>query len=629
MLQFIDLSLRRGTRQILSNANFVIHAGQKVGVTGANGAGKSSLLALILGELAADLGTFERPAKLKLAHVAQELPAVDTPACDYVVAGDEELAALHIAIERASAHDAGQDLAQLYVRLENIDGYTARPRAAAMLHGLGFKPAEIDRPLTSFSGGWRMRLNLARALMCRSDLLLLDEPTNHLDLDAVFWLQDWLREYRGTLLLISHDRDFLDDVVDHVLHIENADAHLFTGNYSDIERQRSERLAQQQAQFAKQQRERAHMQLFVDRFRAQATKARQAQSRIKALERMALIAPAHVDSPFHFAFPPPGKLPRPLLQCIKVDLGYGAQPVLEGVTVTLLPGDRVGLVGANGAGKSTLVKALAGELAAKGGEWRQHPDTAIGYFAQHQLEQLQPESGALAHFRRLDKTASEQTLRNFIGGFGFNGDDALAPVERFSGGEKARLVLAMLVYQNPNLLLLDEPTNHLDLEMRHALTVALQDYQGALVVVSHDRHLLRTVTDSLWYVSNGRVELFDGDLDDYHRVLAERAKNSDSKSVSDGDAKSRKDVRRLEAQKRAQTQPLRDSLKRVEARLEKLGEQKKALEAALSDTSLYEDANKDRLRDVLRQQTDVTKALAETEEQWLEASDALEKMEKN
>ncbi len=628
MLQFSNLSLRRGARLIVENASFVIHAGQKVGITGANGAGKSSLLALVLGELSADRGSFERPAKLEIAYVAQELPAVDTPAIDYVMAGDAELARLQQDIASAQQRGDGAQVAHLFERFENINGYTARPRAAALLNGLGFKDAEIEQPVRAFSGGWRMRLNLARALMCRSDLLLLDEPTNHLDLDAVFWLQDWLKEYRGTLLLISHDRDFLDEVANTILHLEQGGARLYSGTYSDFERQRAERLAQQQAQHEKQQRERAHIQKYVDRFRAQATKARQAQSRIKALERMTLIAPAHVDSPFNFAFPPPRKLPRPLLKFDHVAISYGHKVVLNDVSFLLNPGDRIGLVGANGAGKSTLIKALAGEIAPARGQVERHGDLAVGYFAQHQLEHLRPDQSVLAHFQRLDPQASEQKLRDFAGGFAFRGDDATASIERFSGGEKARLALALLVYQNPNLLMLDEPTNHLDLEMRHALTLALQDYGGALLVVSHDRHLLRTVTDTLWHVADGKVAPFDGDLEDYHCWLAERVKDAARRNKdSDAAAVSRKDQRRVDAQRRAQLQPFRDKLKRIEAELAKLNASKKSLEDALADPQIYAENNRKKLQDTLAEQVRIKQKLEQLEADWLEASEALEQAE--
>ncbi|MCG6936421.1 MAG: ATP-binding cassette domain-containing protein, partial [Proteobacteria bacterium] len=505
MLTFSNLALRRGPRLLFEQASFTIHTGNKVGLTGANGTGKSSLFSLILGTLQADEGSVDLPPRTVIAHVAQETPAVDQAAIDYVLDGDRELRQLQARLHTAEQDNQGEQQAHLHESLANIDAYTAPSRAARLLSGLGFSTDQHQLPVNHFSGGWRMRLNLAQALMCRSDLLLLDEPTNHLDLDAVLWLEEWLLRYPGTLLLISHDRDFLDRSVDHIAHIEQQQLNLYSGNYSAFETQRAAQLTQQQAAYIKQQEEIAHMQAFVDRFRAKATKAKQAQSRLKALERMTQIAPAHVDSPFHFQFPAPDKLPRPLLSLDTIEFGYTEAPLLERVSFSLNPGDRIGLLGPNGAGKSTLIKILAGELAPRTGTREPAKHLRLGYFAQHQLEQLHPEESALTHLRRLDPQASEQHLRNYLGGFDFQGDRVTEPVAPFSGGEKARLVLALLVYQKPNLLLLDEPTNHLDLEMRLALSTALQDFEGAMVIVSHDRHLLRTVTDQFYLVHDGRV----------------------------------------------------------------------------------------------------------------------------
>ncbi|MGD8484007.1 MAG: ATP-binding cassette domain-containing protein, partial [Thioalkalispiraceae bacterium] len=527
MLNFDQLSLRRGPRELLHDVSCVIHHGQKVGITGANGVGKSSLFALIRGQLQADSGDFALPANTVIAHVAQETPALDRPAIDYVIDGDQQLRDIEQRIRHAEQQHDGEQLAHLYAELESIDGYSANTRAAKLMQGLGFSSAQQHTPVTDFSGGWRMRLNLAQALMCRSDLLLLDEPTNHLDLEAVLWLEDWLRSYPGTLLLISHDRDFLDRITTHIAHIEQGTLTLYTGNYSAFEIRRAEQLANQQAAYEKQQREIKHMQSFVDRFRAKATKARQAQSRLKALQRMEVISQAHVDSPFHFQFKQPDKLPDTLLQLDEVNIGYADTPILGKVTLSIRQGDRLGLLGYNGAGKSTLIKLLAGELSAQGGEIKTARDLNIGYFAQHQLEQLDGEASPLLHLQRLDPKATEQSLRNFLGGFGFGNDMAVSKVAPFSGGEKARLVLAMIVYQKPNLLLLDEPTNHLDLEMRHALSVALQDYVGAMLIVSHDRHLLRSVTDSLLLVADGRVSPFDGDLDDYRQWIKDQNKQTE------------------------------------------------------------------------------------------------------
>jgi ATP-binding cassette subfamily F protein 3 len=630
MLTLKNLSLRRGARVLLENVNLTLFPGYKVGITGANGCGKSSLLALIRRELQPDTGDFSLSPNLVIAHVAQETPATDRIAIDYVMDGDEELRRIQQQLAEAEAANDGARQATLHTRLEVIDAYSARARAARLLRGLGFAPGQEEQAVETFSGGWRMRLNLARALMCRSDLLLLDEPTNHLDLDAVIWLQEWLGNYPGTLLLISHDRDFLDDVADHIAHIEHNGMQLYSGNYSAFEIRRAEQLAGQQAARARQQREIEHVQSFVSRFRAQATKARQAQSRLKALARMSVIAPAHVDSPFHFEFRQPKKLPAPLLRLIDVSAGYAGKKILDQVTLSLSPGDRIGLLGANGAGKSTLVKILAGTLPVREGERLPAQDLRIGYFAQHQLEQLQPGHSPLEHLRQLDPAAAEKDLRGFIGGFGFTGDMALQPVAPFSGGEKARLVLALLVYQNPNLLLLDEPTNHLDLEMRHALTLALQDYAGALVVVSHDRHLLRNVTDELLLVMDGQVQTFDGDLQDYRAWLLQRrndAAASNGRKEAAHSATARKDQRRQDADRRARLQPLRAELARHEADLDRLSAGIAAVESQLAQPALYLEAEKSRLKELLREQARLKQALAAAETAWLDIGEKLTEAE--
>jgi ATP-binding cassette subfamily F protein 3 len=630
MLNFTHLALRRGSRTLFEDANFTVHSGEKVGITGANGTGKSSLFRLIRAELQADAGELTLPPRLVIAHVAQETPAVDRPAIEYVMDGDTELRTVQAALAQAERTHDGDQLAALHARFETIDGYTARSRAAQLLDGLGFRPDQIELPVMSFSGGWRMRLNLAQALMCRSDLLLLDEPTNHLDLDAVLWLEEWLRSYRGTLLLVSHDRDFLDRVVDHIAHIEQQRVGYYTGNYSAFEIRRAADLARQQASYQKQQREAAHIRAYVERFRAKATKARQAQSRLKALSRMEIIAAAHVDSPFHFAFRPPERLPNPLLRLTAAAVGYGEHEVLSDVTLSVAPGDRLGLLGPNGAGKSTLIKLLAGEHAPRRGKREEAQHLRLGYFAQHQLEQLRADDSVLAHLQRLDAGAREQDLRDYLGGFGFAGDTVLAPVAPLSGGEKARLVLAMLVYQRPNLLLLDEPTNHLDLEMREALAQALQDYEGALVVVSHDRHLLRTVADDLLLVADLHARPFDGDLDDYAQWLAARrigAVNNDDKREGEHSAVARKERRRQDAQLRARLQPLRKEIDKLEAGLARLQAQKAALVAALSEPAIYADAAKEKLKRLLLEQGRVDKAIGETETAWLAACEALEAAE--
>jgi ATP-binding cassette subfamily F protein 3 len=631
MLQLKDLSFRRGPHRLLEASTLTIYPGWKVGLVGANGCGKSSLFALLRDELHADAGEVAIPAGWEIAHVAQHTPDTDRPAIEFALDGDRELRRLQSELAEAEAAGEGLRQAELHGRLESIGAYEAESRAARLLHGLGFAPGDERRPVNSYSGGWRMRLALARTLMCRSDLLLLDEPTNHLDLDAVIWLEGWLKAYPGTLLLISHDRDFLDAVVGHTLHLEHQCLTLYTGNYSAFERQRAERLAQQQAAYVRQQREIAHMHSFVERFRAKATKARQAQSRLKALERMELIAPAHIDSPFRFGFEPAENLPRPLLRLDEAVAGYGERPILDGVGFSLDPGDRIGLLGRNGAGKSTLIKLLAGTLPLQSGRCERAQDLKIGYFAQHQLDQLRPDDSPLAHLRRLDPQATEQALRDYLGGFGFAGDRALGPVAPLSGGEKARLVLALIIRQRPNLLLLDEPTNHLDLEMRQALAEALQEFDGALVLVSHDRHLLRVTSDDLWLVDGGAVRPFDGDLDDYPAWLAGRQFQDEQKgSTGPGPSErggERKQQRRQAAEVRKALQPLRTREKTLERRLNELGERRATLEQELTAPELYEPAAKDRLLKLLADQRQLQADLDDTETAWLEVCEAIEQFQ--
>ncbi|MDC9725170.1 MAG: ATP-binding cassette domain-containing protein [Gammaproteobacteria bacterium] len=623
MIKLNQLSIRRGARLLFESANLTVHPGQKVGLTGANGTGKSSLFALLRDELHADHGSVSIPDSWVIAHVAQETPAVDIPAIDYVLQGDAEYMRLQDALKLAETEHDGHAQSELHDKLAAIDGYTARSRAGRLMHGLGFSGDQENLAVTTFSGGWRMRLNLAQALMCRSDLLLLDEPTNHLDLEAVYWLEEWLRNYQGTLLLISHDRDFLDRVVNQIVHLEQQKMKSYTGNYSAFELARAEHLAHQQAAHNKQQREIAHIRSFVTRFKAQATKAKQAQSRIKALERMELIAPAHVDSPFHFSFFPPTRLAAPLLSLDKVAVGYNDTPLISGVKLSLAPGDRVGLLGPNGAGKSTLIKLIAGVLSPLQGKRKEAKDIKIAYFAQHQLEQLTMDETPLQHLQRLDRIATETDLRNHLGGFGFHGDDALALVGPFSGGEKARLVLALLVYQKPALLLLDEPTNHLDLDMRLALTMALQDFEGALVVVSHDRHLLRTVADDLWLVSDGQAKVFDGDLDDYRQWLSDKDKPVKTETTVSA-VSNKKDDRRVAAEARQKLQPLRNTVKKSEQNMDKIQTQLNEVEEKLADNGLYDDSNKEKLKALLVEQGNFKSALEQAEMDWLEASEALE-----
>jgi len=625
MIVLRALQLRRGVKVLFEDASLTFNHGQKIGVTGANGSGKSSLFALLLGELHQDAGDLEIQPGLVVAHVAQETPSTDQLAIEYVLDGDAELRQLERDLGAAEEAHNGTRIAELHEDLHRVGGYAARARAAQLMHGLGFVDAEIERPVAQFSGGWRVRLNLARALMCRSDLLLLDEPTNHLDLDAIVWLEQWLSGYPGTLLMISHDREFLDTVANAICHIENQRVRLYAGNYSAFETQRAMQLSQQQATFVKQQREIAHLQSFVDRFKAQATKARQAQSRIKALARMEKIAAAHVDTPFEFAFRKPAVQSDPMLDLDGVEAGYGDVAVLRGIRMTLRPGTRLGLLGRNGAGKSTMMKLLAGVLAPLAGQRVEGKGLQIGYFAQHQLEQLRPDESALWHLTRLSPKTREQDLRDFIGGFNFHGDQATDPVGPMSGGEKSRLALALIVWQRPNLLLLDEPTNHLDLEMRHALTLGLQDYEGALVLVSHDRSLLRATADELWLVDDGKVTEFDGDLEDYAKRLRAREQGQ---VTSAEPAVSRKEQKRQEAEERnrrfAQRKPLESRIKSAEKEIEALGAEKLRLEKMIAAPDMYGEARKDDLKRCLLEQAQILKKLQGAEERWLALSAELE-----
>lgn len=628
MLNFKNVSLRRGSRVLFANTSFTLHKGQKVGITGANGVGKSSFFALIRNELHPDAGDFTMPQQLEVAHVAQETPATEQAALEYIIGGDQELRNIQQNISQAEQDDNGIKQAELHAKMDIIGGYTATARAARLMNGLGFQSSQERLSVSSFSGGWRMRLNLAQVLMCRSDVLLLDEPTNHLDLDAVIFLQDWLCRYPGTLLLISHDREFLDTIADHIVHIENQVGEIYTGNYSAFEKIRAEKLALQQSSFEKQQREIAHIQSFISRFRAQATKAKQAQSRIKSLQRMELIAQAHVDSPFNFSFAQPDKLPNPMLKLENVSIGYGKTNILNDINLFISPGDRIGLLGPNGAGKSTLIKVLANELSINAGESQFADTLKLGYFAQHQLEQLHLDESPLWHLQKINPKATEKELRNFLGGFNFKDDKTFDPIAPFSGGEKARLVLALLVYQNPNLLLLDEPTNHLDLEMRHALSVALQDYQGAIIIVSHDRHMLRSVTDQLYLVANGKVSQFDGDLDDYRLWLNEqKLLASDSAENTPATSINKKVQRKQDAERRKKLKPLYDALRKADKALEKHHQQQKNLESQLAETSLYEESNKVRLKQVLLEKSQIDQALEESELEWMEISEQLEATE--
>lgn len=607
MINLQNVSLQRGLRILLDKVNLLINPKERIGLVGANGSGKSTLFALLRNELQADDGNIAMPPHIRIAHLAQETPALAVSAVDYVIDGDKELREIEGELLQASD---GHHIAQLHARLASIEGYSANARAAQLLHGLGFTAEEQLKSVAEFSGGWRMRLNLAQALMCRSDLLLLDEPTNHLDLDALLWLEEWLKGYQGTLILISHDRDFLDTTVTRIIHLYQSKLDSYTGNYSSFENQRSERLTQQQASFLKQQRQIAHIESYIDRFKAKASKAKQAQSRMKALERLERISAAHIDSPFDFEFFESKECPNPLMTLSKVDLGYGPHPILKNINLSLLPGTRLGLLGPNGAGKSTFIKALAGALSPAAGHIEYFKGLEIGYFAQHQVDHLHLELSPLEHLKQLAPETQELQLRKFLGGFDFSGDMALTPVENFSGGEKSRLALAILVWRRPNLLLLDEPTNHLDLEMRHALTVALQNFQGAMVIVSHDRHLLRTTTDSLLLVAHHQVIPFEGDLDEYQQWLQqyrrEQTMPKETKMEKTNYYEQQKQRRALEAK-----------ISKVEMQLSEYQILLQAIEEKLGNSDLYAANQTTQLNEVLTSQREIKSKIQLAEEQWL------------
>ena len=631
MIAFRNFALRRGGRLLLEGVDAALHDGWKIGVAGRNGSGKSSLFAAILGEVEADAGALDVPAGLRIASVAQETPALADRAIDYVLGGDIELAAALADEARAQTDGDHAAAASAHQRIDAIGGYDGRARAGRLLHGLGFKPDDHEKTVAEYSGGWRGRLNLARALMAPSDLLLLDEPTNHLDLDAVLWLEQWLRRYPRTLMVISHDREFLDGTVDHVLHLEQGAARLYAGNYSDFERQRAERLHQQQAAFAKEQTERAHLQSFIDRFRAKATKARQAQSRVKRLEKLSGTEAVRVERAFEFRFPEPERLPQSMLKLEHVDAGYCFSPlpsgegpkVLSNVRFAVQAGDRIGLLGPNGAGKSTLVKTLVGDLPLLAGERTAHKDLSIGYFAQHTVENLRAGETPFDHLRDLAPGTSPQTLRDWLGKWHFAGDRAFEAVDGFSGGERARLALALIAWGKPNLLVLDEPTNHLDLDMRGALADALNDFPGALVLVAHDRHLLGLVCDSFWRVADGVVESFDGDLEDYARWLRTRG----GEPTERGDAKAQtadpRERRREAAAERERQRAQRKQLEKIETRVAKIDAALSALQERLADPAIYTGPTAV-LADIGREQNALREEKAVLETEWLARYEAME-----
>ena len=623
MIILSQISLRRGSKLLLQNADITIQPGQRLALIGANGSGKTSLFALLLGELGADSGTIQGMNNLRLAHMAQEVSTTSLAAGEYVLRGDGRLADLRDQLATLEAADNFEGAAAVHTQLEEIDGYSAERRVDRLLQGLGFAEGASARPVADFSGGWRIRLNLARALMTPSDILLLDEPTNHLDLDATLWLQQWLQTYPGTLLMISHDRDFIDATCERILQIEHQQLHGFRGNYSDFEQQRAERLANQQANYEKQQRRIAEIDDFVRRFRYKATKAKQAQSRLKELERMQKLAPAHIDSPFDFNFKPAGKTSDPILLLSDACIGYGEQPVLEKVSVALRPGTRLGLLGKNGAGKTSLLKSLVGELPLMAGRRVPGEHCRVGYFDQQQLEVLDLEASAALHLQRVTPDAREQEILDFLGGFNFRGDGATSPIAPFSGGEKARLALALVVWQEPNLLVLDEPTNHLDLDMRHAMEVALQGFDGALILVSHDRHMLRNTVEELLLVHDGRVEEYNEDLATYEKWILGSFSTGSSEAAPSGD-NSRREKRQQAAAARARLKPMRQQLKSVETEMESLEVALEAMETRLASADLYAAEARDELAALVQSQGEMKSRAAALEEQWLELQQTIE-----
>jgi len=625
MIRLTRVTLARGAKVLVEGADVALNPGDRIGLIGSNGSGKSSLFALLRGELHADKGDVEFPARWRVAHVAQETPALERPALDYAIDGDTTLRRLERELTEAEdAHD-GMRMGEVHAALADAGAYTVRARAEQLLRGLGFSHEQMQEPVASFSGGWRMRLNLAQALICPSDLLLLDEPTNHLDLDAILWVEDWLRRYPGTLLVISHDRDFLDGVVEVVVHIDSQKLKRYGGNYSDFERQRAAAVVLAAGQMEKQARERAHLESFIERFRAKATKARQAQSRMKMLAKMEDLAPLHATAPFSFEFREPLRSPNPLLVMEDVDAGYAGKSIISGVNFSLQSGQRYGLLGVNGAGKSTFIKTIAGEQPPLAGTATFNKGLAVGYFAQHQLEMLDDKASPLLHLRRISPETREQDLRNFLGMFNFPGDMATGPIATFSGGEKARLALALIVWKRPNLLLLDEPTNHLDLETREALTVALAQFEGTLVLVSHDRHLLRATTDQLLLVAEGRLQEFDGDLDDYRdwlfkTKLTPETEDKPKPVVAPAPKKA------APARVAGNRKPIESRIKRLEEKMAKANQRKTAIDARLADQSVYGAGQQAALQALVADQAYNAKELADLEAQWLALQEELEQL---
>ena len=617
MLQVLNIVLKRGDKYVFDDASFTVHAGHSVGVVGRNGAGKTTLFDLVLRRLTPEEGDITYPRSWRVATLDQHIAPSPRSAMDFVIDGDRDLRRVEAKIERAEHEGDHEALAHLHASFEDLGGYEAPSRAGAILHGLGFRGDDVHKSHREFSGGWRIRLNLARTLMAPSDLLLLDEPTNHLDLDASLWLETWLGRYAGTLLTISHDRDFLDAVSEEIVHVENGQATLYSGDYSTYERRRAEALVRQAAVYERQQAEIARIEKFANRFRAKATKARQVQSRLKALDRMARVAPVLAESPYRFAFPNPDKLPNPIISVDDAAIGYDA-PILDDLTLRVYARDRIGILGVNGAGKTTLLKVLASEMDVLRGDFERAG--SAGYFAQHQMETLDASKSALGNLLQAPGDAlTQQAARDYLGGWGFSGDMATRPSAMLSGGEKARLVLALMARSRPSILLLDEPTNHLDLDMREALAVALQAYDGALLLVSHDRHLLRECVDDLWLVANGTVTRFENDIDAY----AEMRKRPEPKRPQ----RQKQALRRKRAEKRESLRPLREERASLERDMERCGEELDELTTVLGNGATYELASPERISEMLARRGKLRKELAEAEAAWLDVQERIEESE--
>ncbi|MDC0005546.1 ATP-binding cassette domain-containing protein [Gammaproteobacteria bacterium] len=618
MLSFNNLELVLGGKTLFDDVSLTIHHHQKVGLVGANGTGKTSLFKIIKKEIEVDQSTVSFPSDLRISYLAQEVKGTDEISLDYVLSGDANLIDIQKKIEKAEIDENYEILGELYEVYSSLDGYSAKSKAEQLMVGLGFKSGDFNKPLKDFSGGWRVRLNLAKTLMQPSDLMLLDEPTNHLDLDAILWLSNWIKSFKGALILISHDRDFLDDCISYVAHLYQQSIELYSGNYSQFEILRAAKMAEIQSNFIKQQKEVAHMQSFINRFKAKATKARQAQSRVKALEKMELIAPAHIDSPFNFTISETDKISNPLVTLNRAGLGY-SEPILSNVAFTICPGDRIGLLGPNGAGKSTLIKSIVGTLPILDGDRETGTNIKIGYFSQHQVDDLDLSISAFMHIQRLDETKTEKQIRTYLGGFAFKGDKVKDPIRLFSGGEKARLAFAIISYQKPNILLMDEPTNHLDMEMRHALTVAIQTFKGAILLISHDRHLLNSSVDTFYLIDNGTLEIFDGDLDDYKNYILD-IKSSDNKeskkkkSIKDGPKEDNSEKIKI----------LNSSISKLDKRLFRLNTKLTEANHKLADPELYTDDSSEDLQDLIRNQLELTNEVEAAEKEWMDKAAELD-----